>query len=132
MIRPQAVVLPLLKSALPGVQVVSVIPDVDHRQLPLVHVQRVGGVRNVDMPSGHSRPVVRVTAASDEGLIEAEELYEGALEALYSAVRAQQMVPGVGHLQSISEVSGPTEVPSGVPDVWAVGGTVQVALRSEA
>lgn len=130
MIRPQAVVLPLLRSALPGVSVVSVIPDVDHRQLPMVHVERVGGTRNVNMPDKHANPVVRVTAASGAGLIEAEELYEASLTALYAAVRAQQPVPGVGHLQSISEASGPSEIPSGVQDVWTVGGTVQVAVRS--
>ena len=130
MIRPQAVLLPLLRSALPGVSVVSVIPDADHRVLPMVHVQRAGGVRNPDLPRQHAKPVVRITAASDEGLIEAEELYEASLDALYAAVRSQQVVPGVGYLQSVSEQQGASEIASGVQDVWTVGGTAQLALRS--
>lgn len=130
MIRPQAVLLPLLRSALPGTSVVSVIPDVDQREYPMVVVERVGGVRNVDLPEGHSKPVVRVTAASGEGLIEAEELYEEAVSALFAAARAQQVVSGVGRLQSVSEVGGPVSVPSGMPDVWTVGGTVQASMRA--
>ena len=124
--------LPLLRSALgPGVQVVSVIPDVDQRQLPMVHVHRVGGVRNSELPGVHAKPVIRMTAASGEGLIQAEELYESALSALFEAVRAQQQIPGVGHLQSLSESGGPAEVPSGVQDVWTVGGTIQLALTAD-
>jgi len=131
-IRVQSVVLPLLRAALPGVSVVSVIPDVDHRQLPMVHVERVGGTRTAGLPGKHGKPVVRMTAASGQGLVECEELYEDALDALYAAVRAQQPVPGVGHLQSLTEVSGASQIPSGMPDVWTVGGTVELAVRSEA
>lgn len=131
MIRPQAVLLPLLRAALgPDVNVTSVVPQVDNRKLPMVHVERVGGTRNVDMPDKHSKPVVRMTAAHDAGLVECEELYEASLDALYAAVRAQSVIPDVGYLQSLSEASGATEIPSGIPDVWAVGGTVQVSLRS--
>lgn len=131
MIRPQAVVLPILRAALPGVTVVSVVPDVDHRQLPLVHVERVGGARNENMPEKHAKQFIRMTAASAAGLIEAEELYETSLTALYAAVRAQQPVPGAGHLQSLSEMSGATQTPSGIPDVWTVGGTVALAVRAD-
>lgn len=66
MIRVQSVLLPLLQAALPGVQVVSVVPDVDQRQLPMVHIHRVGGTRNPELPEKHSEPEVRMTVAAGE------------------------------------------------------------------
>ena len=43
----QSVVLPLLRAALPDVQIRSWIDDVDYRMYPLVSVRRVGGFRRV-------------------------------------------------------------------------------------
>lgn len=74
MIRPQAVVLPLLRAALPGVEVVSVVPDVDQRTYPMFALCRAGGTRNVNMPSRVSSPRLEMMAVSAAGLIEAEEL----------------------------------------------------------
>ena len=127
MIRAQAVLLPLLRAASPGVKVSSVAQDVDNRELPAVQIDRVGGSRNPVFPELHSKPLIRMTAVSDEGLIEAEELYEASLDALYAAVRAQQTVPGLGHLQSLTEASGGMRMPS-PEDIWSVGGTLQLAL----
>ncbi len=107
----------------------SVIPDVDHRKLPLVAVRREGGVRNVNLPDKYSRPVVRMTAVSGCGLIRAEELYEASLEVLFAAVRAQQIVPGVGYLQSLRESQGPSVSVS--DDLWAVEGSLEVGLREQ-
>lgn len=132
MIRPQSVVLPILRAepALAGVAVVSQIPDVDYRTFPMVVIQRAGGIRNINLPRRVSRPGLEMTAVSADGLIEAEELYESALEALYAAVSDQTVVPGVGYLQSILESQGASQTPSGVPDTWAVTGSVQLGLRA--
>jgi hypothetical protein len=129
-IRPQAVVLPILRAALPGVQVVSVVPDVDNRVLPMVVVRRAGGSRNINLPSRHSLPAVELEAVSADGLIEAEELYDEAIEALCAAVADQTVVPNVGHLQSIPEAQEGTQSRSEVPDTWSVSGTVRLGLRA--
>ncbi len=132
MIRFQSVVLPLLRAALgETVNVVSVMPDVDERELPMVSVRRVGGARNGKMPEGFDQPVVEMTAVSGDGFIEAEELYSDALEALYAAVRAQQTVPGVGYLHSIVEQQGPITGPLGLNDLWSVKGMVKLGVRAE-
>lgn len=141
--RPQVVVLPLLRAALnahvgdigleapvydrgrTGVSVVSQLPDVDHRMLPLLVVTRSGGVRN---SNGLPQPVVRLTVISADGPVEAEELYEDALDALYASVSDQTVVPGAGHLQSISEAQGATQAPSPLPDTWSVEGSVRLSI----
>jgi hypothetical protein len=148
LIRVQAVVLPILRSALnahlveegseapvydrsrTGVAVVSVVPDVGHRTLPMIVVRRAGGTRHIDLPNRFSLPEVKMTAVSTDGLIEAEELYDDAIEALYAAVANQTVVPNVGHLQSIPEAQEPTQAPAEVPDTWAVTGSLRVGLRT--
>lgn len=129
MIRVQEVALPILREALPGVSVVSVIPDVDHRTLPMVVLKRAGGTRNLNLPHLASGPVLEMTAVSADGLVEAELLYEEALDALYSAVADQTVVPNAGHLQWLREAQGATQTPSAVSDAWAVEGTVRIGLR---
>ena len=96
----------------------------------MIVIERSGGIRNANLPRRYSQPVVEMTAVSADGLIEAEELYDDALEALYDAVRQQITVEGVGYLQSISEAQGATQSPSEVPDSWAVSGAVRLAVRS--
>ncbi|MFA5707381.1 hypothetical protein [Mycolicibacterium sp.] len=129
MIRPQAVVLPVLRAALPGVAVVSVVPDVDYRTYPMVSVRRAGGIRNRSLPRLFSQPVLELVAVSAEGLVEAEELYDEALDALYDAVRQQITVEDVGYLHSIRERQGPTQAPSPYPDTWMTEGSVAVGIR---
>jgi hypothetical protein len=116
MIRVQTVVLPILREALPGVAVVSVVPDVDYRTFPMVSIRRAGGTRNPNLPRLYSQPVLEMTAISADGPIEAEELYEDALEALYASARAQ-------------EARGVTTVSSPFPDTWAVEGSIRVGVR---
>lgn len=128
--RPQELVLPLLRQALPDASVVSWIPDVDHRTFPLVLVRRVGGARHADHPTKLSLPVVELSVFSSAGLVECEDLYENALEALYAAVRRQTVVDGVGYLHSIRETQGATQSASPFPDTWMVRGSVRFGLRA--
>lgn len=125
-------VLPLLRAALPGVAVVSVVPDVDYRTFPMVSLRRDGGTRSASMPRRFAHPVMELAAVSADGPIEAEELYDDALDALYDAVRRQITVEGVGYLQSISEAQGPSQAPSRYPDTWAVEGKLRLSVRSSA
>ena len=127
--RPEPPVLAVLRAALPGVTVVSVVPDVDERTYPMVEVRRAGGTRNPDLPTLHSRPGVELTAVSDLGPIEAEELYEAALDALFDAVRAQTASADGCHVQSIRETSGAAPARPEAPDTWAVEGSMSVSLR---
>ncbi|MFV1355720.1 hypothetical protein ABFV47_01425 [Mycolicibacterium fortuitum] len=129
MIRPQTVVLPILRAALPGVAVLSAPADVEHRSYPLVVVQRAGGTRNPNAPRLHALPVLQITATSDVGPVDAEELYDKALDALYAAVRAQTVVQDVGYLQSISEDQGPTPLDPWIPDAWSIEGRIRCGLR---
>lgn len=127
--RPQEVVLPILRTALPGASVVSVIPDVDHRTYPLVLVARTGGPRNPTLPRKLSLPVVELAVFHDLGLAEAEELYEDTLEALCDAVKAQTVVESVGYLHSLTETQGATQSASPFSDTWYVHGSVRVGVR---
>ena len=113
---------------MPNVSVVSRLPDVDHRTLPLIVVTRTGGVRNSNLLP---QPVVRLTVISADGPVEAEELYEDALDALYASVSDQTVVLGAGHLQSISEAQGATQTPSMLPDTWSVEGSLRLSLRED-
>lgn len=145
MIRPQSVILPVLRQALPGVSVVSWIPDVDHRTFPLVAVTRAGGVRHPGRPRLLSHPEVDLSVFHAEGLVQAEELYEDVLDALFDAVDAQTVVPGAGYagsgadgseqpsqaayLHSLAESQGATLTESPFSDTWCVSGSVTVGLR---
>lgn len=122
-------VLPILRAALPGVAVVSVVPDVDYRTYPMVVIRRSGGTRNPEAPKIHALPEVTMEAVSADGPIEAEVLYEDALDALYAAVADQTVVPNVGSLQSLTEAQGATQAPSEVPDTWAVQGSLRLVVR---
>lgn len=130
MIRVQEVILPILRAALPGVSVVSDTPDPEHREFPLVIVRRAGGVRNPKAPMIHTLPAIELVVVHDVGLVEAEELYEDALDALYDAVRQQITVEGVGYLHSVTETRGAAQSPSHYPDTWATEGAVRLGLRS--
>ncbi|MGQ9348822.1 hypothetical protein [Mycolicibacterium gilvum] len=133
----------MLRQALPGVSVVSWIPDVDHRTFPLVAVTRAGGVRHPDRPRLLSHPEVDLSVFHAEGLVQAEELYEDVLDALYDAVRDQTVVAGyagsgadgseqpsqAAYLHSLAESQGATLTESPFSDTWCVAGSVTVGLR---
>ena len=76
-----------------------------------------------------SLPEVELAVFSGAGLVETEELYDEALEALYAAVAAQTTVDGVGYLHSIKETQGATQSPSPFPDTWMVQGQIQLGVR---
>lgn len=108
----------------------SQLPDVDHRQLPMLLVTRAGGTRNANLPQRASQPVLEMTAVSADGLVEAEELYEAALDAIYAAVRTQTVVEGLGHLTSFSQAQGAIQTPSEIPDARTVKGSIRLGIRS--
>ncbi|WP_246228689.1 hypothetical protein [Mycolicibacterium psychrotolerans] len=77
-----------------------------------------------------SLPEIELSVYSDEGLVECEQLYEDALEALYAAQHAQTVVPDVGYLHSIREAQGATDAESPFADSWAVAGTIRLGVRA--
>ncbi|AVJ50768.1 tail terminator [Mycobacterium phage OlanP] len=126
--RVQAVVLPILRAALPDVKVGSWIEDIDYRTFPMVNVRRVGGPRHETRPDKLALPVIEMTAYGREGLVETEKLYEDALEALYDAVKYQTQTPA-GYLHSIKETMGATQFSSLFQDSWRVQGLIQLGVR---
>lgn len=126
--RVQAIVLPILREALPGVRVGSWVEDIDYRTFPLMNVRRIGGVRHDRRPKDLGMPVIEMTAFTTEGLPETEQLYEDALEALYDAVRRQKETPD-GYLHSIKETMGATQFSSLFMDSWRVQGLIQLGVR---
>lgn len=127
--RVQAVVLPLLRARLdPSVTCTSWIPDIDHgRTWPVVNVRRLGGLpRDVDLLD---RPVIELTAYSDVGLVETEELFLDARQVLWDAWKNQTVVPGVGYIHSYFETFGPTQFDSPYDDTWRIQGLIQLGLR---
>lgn len=130
--RFQSLVLPILRDALPPeVHVTSWIEEVEKREFPAVLVRRIGGYRGsglgyrlIDVSN------VELTALSTRGLVEAEKLYAGALEALYKAAHDQIVVDGIGHINDVSELMGMTHYGSLYQDSWRMQGVVQIRIRS--
>lgn len=128
--RIQAITLPILRAypALAGVKVGSWVEDIDYRTFPLINVRRIGGVNNPKRPFTFATPVVEMTAYGTVGLVETENLYEDALEALYEAVRLQTQTPA-GYLHSMKETMGMTQFPSPFQDSWRIQGLIQLGVR---
>lgn len=125
--RIQEIALPILKAGLPGVQVVSWVPDVADRQFPIVGVRRLGGLPvDVDM---YDRAVIEVTAYSDTNLVDCENLCLDARQLLWNAWKAQTVVPGKGSIGSYFETLGPTQFDSPYDDTWRVQYLVQLGIR---
>lgn len=127
--RAQAVVIPLLREALPGgVKVGSWVEDIDYRDFPMINLRRIGGIRHDRRPTQLAYPVLEMTAFGTDGLIETEQLYEDALEALYEAVRLQKQTPS-GYLHSMFETMGATQFSSLFMDSWRVQGLIAFGVR---
>ena len=126
--RVQAIVLPILREAFPGVKVGSWVEDIDFREFPMLNVRRVGGPRHRTRPTQLGLPVIELTAFGTEGLPETEQLYEDALEALYKAQRNQTQTPG-GYIHSIFETMGGTQFSSLFMDSWRIQGLIQLGIR---
>ena len=128
--RPQKVVAPILRGdpRMAGVTVTTWVPDIDYREFPMINVRRIGGIRNPKAPKLHALPVIEMSAYSDEGLVECEELYEEALEVLFDAFHAQTQTPA-GYLTSIFETMGATQFSSLYQDSWRVQGLIRLGVR---
>jgi hypothetical protein len=94
-----------------------------------VSVRRVGGTRHKTRYNQLGLPVIDLAVFSDEGLVEAEELYEEALEALYAGVREHTPIQGVGYLHSLKGLRGLSGPVSPFPDTWMVQGALRLGLR---
>ncbi|MBN3458125.1 hypothetical protein JNN96_29225 [Mycobacterium sp. DSM 3803] len=81
-------------------------------------------MRSERLPALLAFPQVEITVYHPEGPMEAEELYEDLLDALFDAERAQQTA-----LHRITETEGPTQIKSKIPDTYAVRGALRVSLR---
>lgn len=127
--RVQAVLLPLLRNALPDtVKVGTWVEDIDYRHFPMINIRRIGGARHEWRNNELALPVVEMTAYGIEGLPETEQLYEDALEALYEAVRLQTQTEA-GYLHSIKETMGATQFSSLFQDSWRIQGLIQFGVR---
>lgn len=126
--RVQAVVIPILREAFPSVKVGSWVEDIDYRDFPMLNVRRMGGRRHDRRPKELGLSVIELTAFGTEGLVETEQLYEDALEALYEAVRLQKET-GAGYLHSMVETMGATQFSSLFMDSWRVQGLIQLGVR---
>jgi hypothetical protein len=126
--RSAEVILPILRSALPGVTVTTWGADIDYRMFPFINIRRVGGTRNPRQPNKLNKPVIEMSVYSSTDLPHCEQLYEDALEALYSAV-AQQTQTSAGYLHSIRETMGMTQFSSLYQDSWRVQGLIQLGVR---
>lgn len=125
--RIQEVVLPLLKAGLPGVDVVSWVPDVQDRVFPLVNVRRLGGLPlDVDF---YDKPVLEITAYAGTNLVDCENLCLDARQVLWNSWKNQTVVPGKGSIGSYFETLGPTQFDSPYDDSWRVQFLVQLGLR---
>jgi hypothetical protein len=111
-----------------GDKVYSWNPDVDYREWPWLQIRRVGGPRDLKRPLSLGFPVIEMTARSDVGLPETEQLYEDALEVLYEAVRRQTQTPD-GYLHSMKETLGATEFSSEFQDSWRIQGLIRLGIR---
>lgn len=125
--RIQEVVLPILKAELPGVQVVSWVPDVADRVFPIVNVRRLGGLEvDVDM---YDRAVIELTAYTDTNLADCENLCLDARQILWNAWKSQTVVTDKGSIGSFFTTLGPTQFDSPYDDTYRVQTLIQLGLR---
>jgi hypothetical protein len=132
----EAIVLPLLRTGLPGhVTVTSWDPDVDARTFPLFHVRQLGGLPDPRRPDLLDKPVVELTAYSTgkdsvyKGYAGTKDLLLDAQFILFQAVRNQTVVDGVGYLHSHFQTMGPIQLDSPFNGTWRWQSLVQYGLR---
>ena len=127
--RIQALLLPTLRAALPGVTVGSWVEDIDYRSLPMINIRRIGGTRYKGGPTLFGFSTVEMAAYGTVDLPTTETLYEDALTALYEAVNQQTVVVDEGYLHSIKETFGATQFSSLFQDSWRVQGLITFGVR---
>ena len=74
--RAAEVILPILRSALPGVTVTTWGADIDYRTFPFINIRRVGGTRNSREPNKLNKPVIEMSAYVSTDLPDCEQLYQ--------------------------------------------------------
>lgn len=127
--RVQEVVIPILRAALPPeVTVSSWVNDIDYREYPIVNIRRLGGTRDKKFSRWMDHPVIEMTVLGNEGLIETEQLFHDALDALYEAAR-KQTVGDKGYLAYVTETMGMTQFSALFQDTWRVQGLIKVGVR---
>lgn len=127
--RVQEVVLPILRQALgDGVQVTSWVPDIDYRDYPVVNVRRLGGYRSRQRPLGMDLPVIELTVYHDAGLVETEDLYHQAVDALIQAQRDQTLTDA-GYITMVRETMGLTQFSSPFQDTFRIQGLIQLGIK---
>lgn len=128
--RIQEVILPVLREELgpkwPGLMVTSWVPNVEKRRFPLLNVRRLGGLP-VDVEL-LDRPVVEITAFTEDDLPTTEKLLQDARLVLWRMWKNQTVTPA-GYIHSYFETMGPTQFDSGMADTWRVQMLVQLGLR---
>jgi hypothetical protein len=124
--RVQSIILPVLREALPGVTIGSWYRDIDYRTFPIINVRRLGGAG--PDPKRLDRPVIEMTAYTQESLPATENLYMDAREVLLDMVERQTVTPS-GYLHSFTETMGPTPFDSPFEDSWRVQGLIQLGVR---
>jgi len=120
------IVLDLLRADMPGVTVMSRIPDHITDYLPLVVVRRTGGEppARVD-PRFYDVVLVNVQCfcADTPGGVDqyraASDLADQVRGVLWRAVRTQRVIPDKGWLSDMRESTGPIEITD--PDAVALG-----------
>ena len=129
------VLLPLLRGDLPGVTVMSRIPDNIHDFLPLVVIRRSGG--DSAAPEFYDVPWVNVqcwcadphTVGRDQ-YRDASDLADQVRGILWSAYRTQRVVAGEGWVSAIRESSGPIEISDpDLPLLDRVTATYELRIR---
>lgn len=118
------VLLGLLRPALPGVTVMSRIPDHVPDYLPLVVIRRNGG--DSPAPEWFDGPWINVQCWCDEDRANnidapraADALADQVRGILWTAYRTQQVVPGLGWINYIRESTAPQEISD--PDLPLLG-----------
>jgi hypothetical protein len=116
-VDPMDVILPLLRTALPGVNVMSRVPDGVPDYVPLVVVRRTAG--SSDHPWFYDQPwlAFQTWDGPHDGLDAARNawnLADNVRRALWTAKR-QQLTTPAGHISHIRESSSPEEIND--PDV---------------
>jgi hypothetical protein len=70
-----------------------------------------------------------MSAHTASDLADTEQLYDRALEALYTAWERQTVVADKGWVHSITETMGPTQLSPLFEDSWRVQGLIRLGLR---
>lgn len=129
------VLLNLLRPALPGVNVMSRIPDHVPEYLPLVVIRRTGG--DSPAPKFYDQPLTNVQcwcAENPDAGIDADraasDLADQVRGVLWQAWRTQQVVSGYGWISRLRESSGPREVTDpDLPLLGRVSATYDLRIR---